>query len=122
MKLFISGWIKREFDAGCRHMPGGVACTADGAAVIDRAGKRADLATGFAIGGALLAGASPAVFFTAPAEAVQVTPIATSHELKRLVPETQLVRCPGAGHIEWWNLDSQAYESKMISFLDDATS
>lgn len=29
---------------------------------------------------------------------------------------------PGAGHIECWNLDPQAYESKMISFLDDATS
>jgi hypothetical protein len=69
------------FDAGCRHMLGGVACTDDGAAVIDRAGKRADLATGFAIGGALLAGASAAVFFTAPAETVQVTPIATSHAL-----------------------------------------
>jgi pimeloyl-ACP methyl ester carboxylesterase len=52
----------------------------------------------------------------------ETVPIATSDELKRLVPETQLVRCPGAGHIECWNLDQQAYESKMISFLDDATS
>jgi len=76
---------KRTYDGafgdGCRHLPGGVECTAGGAATIDRAGKRADLATGFAIGGALLAGASAAVFFTAPAETVQVTPIATSHEL-----------------------------------------
>lgn len=51
-----------------------------------------------------------------------VVPIATSDGLKRLVPQTQLVRCPGAGHIECWNLDPQAYESKMISFLGDATS
>jgi hypothetical protein len=49
-------------------------------------------------------------------------PIATTDQLKRLVPETQLVRCPGAGHIECLNLDPQAYESTMISFLDDATS
>jgi uncharacterized protein len=52
----------------------------------------------------------------------ETVPIATSDEFKRLVPEIQLVRCPGAGHIECWNLDPQAYESKMISFLDDATS
>ena len=47
---------------------------------------------------------------------------ATSDELKRYVPETQLVRCLGAGHIECWNLDPQAYESKLITFLDNATS
>lgn len=52
----------------------------------------------------------------------ETVPIATSDELERLVPEIQLVRCPGAGHIECWNLDPQAYESKMISFLNDATS
>ena len=51
-----------------------------------------------------------------------VVPIATSDDLKRLVPEIQLVRCPGAGHIECWNVDPQAYESKMISFLGDAIS
>jgi pimeloyl-ACP methyl ester carboxylesterase len=52
----------------------------------------------------------------------ETVPIGTSDELKRLVPQTQLVRCPGAGHIECWNRDPRAYESKMISFLDDATS
>jgi hypothetical protein len=52
----------------------------------------------------------------------ETVPIATSDELQRLVPGTQLVRCPGAGHIECWNLDPQAYESKMISFLDDVIS
>jgi uncharacterized protein len=51
-----------------------------------------------------------------------LVPIATSDELKRLVPQTQLVRCPGAGHIESWNVAPQAYESKVISFLHDATS
>jgi len=51
-----------------------------------------------------------------------VVPIATSDELKRLVPEIQLVRCPAAGHIECWNVDPTAYESKMISFLDDEIS
>jgi pimeloyl-ACP methyl ester carboxylesterase len=48
----------------------------------------------------------------------EMVPIATSDELKRLIPQVQLVRCPGAGHIECWNLDPKAYESKMISFLD----
>jgi uncharacterized protein len=48
----------------------------------------------------------------------EMVPIATSDELKSLIPEVQLVRCPGAGHIECWNLDPEAYESKMISFLD----
>jgi hypothetical protein len=51
-----------------------------------------------------------------------VVPIATSDELRRLVPETQLVRCPGAGHIGCWNVDPNAYESKMISFLHDEIS
>jgi hypothetical protein len=44
-------------------------------ATIDRAGRRADLATGFAVGGALLAGAAAAVFLTAPRETI-VAPIA----------------------------------------------
>jgi uncharacterized protein len=52
----------------------------------------------------------------------ETVPIATSEELKRLVPEIQFVHGAGAGHIECWNLDPKVYESKMISFLDDATS
>jgi hypothetical protein len=50
-------------------------CTPAGDAAIDRAGRRADLATGFAVAGALLAGAAAAVFFTAPSETV-VAPLA----------------------------------------------
>jgi tetratricopeptide (TPR) repeat protein len=69
------------FDGDCRHASGRVECTDRGAATIDRAGQRADLATGFAIGGALLVGAAAAVFFTAPAETIAVTPIATGREL-----------------------------------------
>jgi len=69
------------FDRDCAHTSGGVVCMGNGAATIDRAGRRADIATGLAIGGALLAGAAAAVFFTAPAEAVRIAPIATSREL-----------------------------------------
>jgi hypothetical protein len=69
------------FDDDCQHTPGGVVCMGHGAATIDRAGKRADLATGFAIGGAVLAGVGVAVFLTAPSETVQVAPIAGSREL-----------------------------------------
>jgi tetratricopeptide (TPR) repeat protein len=69
------------FDRDCHHTPDGVVCMGAGAATIARAGTRADLATGFAIGGALLVGAAAAVFFTAPAETVQVTPIATGQAL-----------------------------------------
>jgi tetratricopeptide (TPR) repeat protein len=50
----------------------GIVCTPAGNATIDRAGRRADLATGFAVAGALLAGAAAAVFFTAPRETVVV--------------------------------------------------
>lgn len=73
----------RAFDGDCQHTPAGVVCNpaGAGAATIHRAGTRADLATGFAIGGALLVGAAAAVFFTAPAETVQVTPIATGQAL-----------------------------------------
>jgi len=69
------------FDRDCAHTPGGVVCTINGAATIDRAGQRADIATGLAIAGALLAGAAAVVYFTAPAETVRLAPIATGHEL-----------------------------------------
>lgn len=65
------------FSRGCAHTPGGVVCTGmDGPRLIHLAGARADLATGFAIGGAVLVGAAAAVFFTAPRESVRVAPIA----------------------------------------------
>lgn len=69
------------FDRDCAHTPGGVVCTINGAATIDRAGQRADIATGLAIAGALLAGAAAVVYFTAPAETVRLAPIATGDEL-----------------------------------------
>lgn len=58
------------FDHECMRTPDGVVCTGNGAATIDRAGKRADLATWFAIGGALFVGAAVAVYFTAPPQAL----------------------------------------------------
>jgi len=69
------------FDHDCTHTPRGVVCTDNGAATIDRAGRRADIATGLAIAGALFAGVAAAVFFTAPTQTVRLAPIATGHEL-----------------------------------------
>jgi len=69
------------FDHDCTHTPGGVVCMVNGAATIDRAGRRADVATGLAVGGAVLAGVAAVVFFTAPDETVRIAPIATGHEL-----------------------------------------
>jgi phosphotransferase system glucose/maltose/N-acetylglucosamine-specific IIC component len=48
---------------------------------VEQAGHRADIATGFAIGGAALVAAAAAVYFTAPRETVQVAPIATGRAL-----------------------------------------
>ena len=69
------------FDHDCTHTARGVVCTGDGVATVDRAGRRADLATGFVIGGAVLAGAAAAVFFTAPTETVRLAPLATRDTL-----------------------------------------
>jgi tetratricopeptide (TPR) repeat protein len=71
------------FDHGCRRMSGDVVCDpADtGRALIDKAGRRADLATGFVIGGAAIAVAAAAVFVTAPREVIQVAPIASGQQL-----------------------------------------
>jgi hypothetical protein len=78
-------WAKRTydgaFDNGCTHTPGGPSCSPAGTATVDRAGKRADLATGFAIGGAVLAGVAAAVFFTAPSETIQLAPVASRRAL-----------------------------------------
>ncbi|MBC7974968.1 MAG: hypothetical protein H7138_08285, partial [Myxococcales bacterium] len=48
---------------------------------VDQAGDRADLATGLAIGGAVLVGLGTALFLTAPHDAIRIEPIATSHAL-----------------------------------------
>lgn len=69
------------FDHDCSHSSGAAVCSARGEATIDRAGSRADIATGFAIAGGLLAAAGAAVYLTAPRESVQVAPIASNREL-----------------------------------------
>jgi len=64
------------FRHGCAQAPAGVVCTgADGPRLIHLAGTRADLATGFAIGGAALVGAAAVVLVTAPRDTVRVAPI-----------------------------------------------
>ena len=76
---------KRAYDGAfpvdCMRSGGDVICNDAGRATTDRAGRRADIATGFAIGGGLLAGVAAAVFLTAPPEAVRVAPIAGAHAL-----------------------------------------
>jgi hypothetical protein len=69
------------FDHDCTHSGGHVVCTGNGKATIDRAGSRADVATGFAIGGGVLVVAGAVVYLTAPRDTIQVAPIASSHEL-----------------------------------------
>ena len=45
-------------------------------------------------------------------------PIATSRRLAAAAPETvTLVECPGADHIECWNLDPEAAEERVLDFL-----
>lgn len=56
-------------------------CTPAGKADVDRAGARADIATGLAIGGAVLAAAGAVVMLTAPRDAIQVVPIAGEREI-----------------------------------------
>jgi len=66
---------------GCAHRPAGLVCTAgDGRRLVHLAGARADLATGFAIGGAVLAGAAATVFWLSR-ETVRVSPIASRDAL-----------------------------------------
>jgi hypothetical protein len=69
------------FDVDCGHSGGDVVCTARGKATIDRAGARADVATGFAIAGGIAAVVGAALYLTAPRDAVQVAPIASRHQL-----------------------------------------
>jgi tetratricopeptide (TPR) repeat protein len=61
----------------CTDLGDAAACTPAGRAMIDRAGARADLATGLAIGGAALVAAGAVALFTAPRETIQVAPIAS---------------------------------------------
>ena len=61
----------------CTDLGHEAACSPAGRAAIDRAGSRADLATGFAAVGAALVAAGAVVFFTAPRETIQIAPIAS---------------------------------------------
>jgi hypothetical protein len=76
---------KRTYDGAfpddCMRTVGGVLCNERGREATDRAGRRADLATGLSIGGGVLAAVGLAVFLTAPWETVRVAPIAGAHEL-----------------------------------------
>jgi len=69
------------FPDDCMHTPGGAVCNIAGRAATDRAGRRADIATGLSIGGAVLAAVGVAVYLTAPSETVQVAPLAGAREL-----------------------------------------
>jgi hypothetical protein len=72
------------FDHGCEHSSRGVVCTGppgginQGGRLVHLAGARADLATGFAIGGAVLVGAAATVFVVSR-DHLQVAPLATAH-------------------------------------------
>jgi pimeloyl-ACP methyl ester carboxylesterase len=47
-------------------------------------------------------------------------PIGTSEAFAELRPDdVELVRCPGADHIECWNIDPAAMESGIVGFLDE---
>jgi hypothetical protein len=71
---------REAFERGCERAAAGVVCTgAAGRRLIHLAGARADLATGFAIGGAVLVGAAATVFWLS--RSTRVAPIATSHAL-----------------------------------------
>ena len=49
-------------------------------------------------------------------------PIATSEQLAADAPDTvTLIECPGADHIECWNLDPAGYEDRVIAFLESAS-
>lgn len=81
VSLDLAITARRRYNAAidgiCRQAPGGAACRQQ----VDSAGHRADLATGFVIGGAALVGAAVAVYVFAPRETVQIAPIATGREL-----------------------------------------
>jgi uncharacterized protein len=44
-------------------------------------------------------------------------PIGTSVDFARRYPDVTLERCPGAGHIECWNVDSALYEQRLTHFV-----
>jgi hypothetical protein len=84
--LIVGLGARSDYRASLAHecLPGNIASDAGYAlckARIDRAGARADRATGLAVAGAVLGAAAAAVFLAAPREALQLTPVATGREL-----------------------------------------
>lgn len=65
-------------DGDCAEIGGQLICNVDGAAAVDVAATRANIATGCVIGGSALAVAAVVLYFTAPREGVTVTPMASS--------------------------------------------
>ncbi len=60
----------------CMHITGGVTCDSTGTEQLHSAQRLADIGTGFALASAVLAGAAAIVYFTAPTDAVVVSPTA----------------------------------------------
>lgn len=61
----------------CTKATGTLVCNPDGAEQVRSAGTRANVATGFAIGGGVLAAAAVVLYVTAPRETLQVAPMAS---------------------------------------------
>lgn len=60
----------------------------------------------------------PFPFLVFHGTADDTVPVAISRELKSLLPDqVQLEECEGAGHIECWNLDPEAYAGTVNVFL-----
>lgn len=84
--LVIALGARSDYRAALAHecQPGNTATDAGYAlckARVDRAGVRADRATGLAVAGTVLGAAAAAVFLAAPREALQLTPVTTGREL-----------------------------------------
>lgn len=84
--LVVGLGARSDYRAALAHdcLPGNTATDAGYGlckASVDRAGARADRATGLAVAGAVLGAAATAVFLAAPREALQLTPVATGREL-----------------------------------------
>ncbi len=62
----------------CSKATGTLVCSPDGAKQVNAAGTRANVATGFAIGGGVLAAAAVVLYVTAPRETLQVAPMAST--------------------------------------------
>ena len=63
-------------------------------------------------------GSLPASTLVFHGDADDAVPLATSQEFAAANPESvTLVEVAGAGHIQSWNIDPAAYESRLLDFL-----